>query len=98
MNVFSTQCTHCFAQHDDLRAGEFRLKQIVGGRAMYSFVCSECNHTVEKPAEPRVIYLLTQEGVVLEPLSIPEQEVLDFFVTLDSDQDLIAILERELAT
>ncbi len=42
-------------------------------RSFYAFVCPECYRTVSKPADRRVVRLLTSGGVPAQPWDPPEE-------------------------
>jgi predicted RNA-binding Zn-ribbon protein involved in translation (DUF1610 family) len=51
---------------------ELRVCQ-VEERSHYAFVCPECYRTVSKPADRRVVRLLTSGGVPAQPWDPPEE-------------------------
>ena len=51
---------------------ELRVCQ-VEERSHYAFVCPECHRTVSKPADRRVVRLLTSGGVPARPWDPPEE-------------------------
>lgn len=76
------------------------------GWATYGFVCPTCLDSVEKPADPATVDLLTSAGVRVEHMHVPAEalefrcgpaisydDILDAALFLDATEDVVGALQ-----
>jgi predicted RNA-binding Zn-ribbon protein involved in translation (DUF1610 family) len=74
MTTIRTTCPRCGEVDMGPEAIFLSIRDQLGGEGSYRFACPECQNTIEKPADRKVVALLLSAGVEIEDEQELEEE------------------------